>query len=278
MESLWNSLTAMMPHLLDLGLNVLEAVAILVIGWTMAAVLGNSVRRAAERSGRIDRTIVPMLRATVVWAVRVFTLVAVLARFGVQTTSLIAILGAAGLAVGLALQGTLQNIAAGIMLLILRPIRAGEWASLSSGTAGTVDEIGLFLTRILQDDGIVVMLPNSTVWGSTITNYSRNTRRRLDLPIIVNYGDDLGAAIELVRKVVAAHPSAETSPAPIVKASEYKDNGTLINVRVWSTAGNYWDMRWDLFHQVRTAMDQAGFHPPAQARALLGESRPADRA
>ncbi|HEY0296924.1 MAG TPA: mechanosensitive ion channel domain-containing protein, partial [Bordetella sp.] len=264
MESAWNSAVALMPRLLDLGLNLLVAVLILVIGWWISSMLGNWVRRAAERSGRVDRTIIPMLRATMVWAVRIFTLIAVLARFGVQTTSLIAVLGAAGLAVGLALQGTLQNIAAGIMLLILRPIRAGESASLSSGTAGMVDEIGLFLTRIVQDDGIVVLLPNSTVWGATITNFSRNTRRRLDLPVIVNYGDDLGAAIELVRKVVTAHPMAEASPEPIVKASEYKDSGTLLNVRVWSQNANYWDLRWDLFHQIRTAMDAAGFKPPAQ--------------
>jgi len=276
MESTWNSAVALMPHLLDLGMNLLTAILILVIGWWVSAVLGNWVRRAIERTGRIDRTIVPMFRATVVWTVRTFTVLAVLSRFGVQTASIIAVLGAAGLAVGLALQGTLQNIAAGIMLLILRPIRAGEWVSLSSGTAGTVDEIGLFLTRIVQDDSIVVMLPNSVVWGATITNFSRNTRRRLDLPVTVNYGDDLGAAIELVRKVVTGHPLAEAEP--IIKASEYKDNGTLVNVRVWTQASTYWDLRWDLFHQIRVAMDQAGFRPPAQGRdvreVVSGANRP----
>jgi small-conductance mechanosensitive channel len=263
MESAWNSAVALMPRLLDMGVNLLQAILILVIGWSVSNILGNWVRRVAERSGRIDRTIVPMFRASVVWAVRTFTVLAVLSCFGVQTASIIAVLGAAGLAVGLALQGTLQNIAAGIMLLILRPIRAGEWVSLSSGTAGTVDEIGLFLTRIVQDDAIVVMLPNSVVWGATITNFSRNTRRRLDLSVTVNYGDDLGAAIELVSKVVAQHPLTEASPEPIVKASEYKDNGTVISVRVWTQAATYWDLRWDLFHQIRVAMDQAGFQPPA---------------
>ena len=264
MESIWNSAAALMPRLLDLGLNLLVAVLILIIGWWASSLLGRWVRAVAERSSRIDRTIIPMLRVTGVWAVRICTLIAVLARFGVQTTSLIAVLGAAGLAVGLALQGTLQNIAAGIMLLILRPIRTGEWVSLSSGTSGTVDEIGLFITRILQDDGIVVMLPNSTVWGATITNYSRHARRRLDLPVIVNYGDDLDAAIELIAKVVAAHPLSEADPAPLVMASEYKDSGTALNVRVWSKAADYWTLRWDLFHQIRVAMAGAGFRPPAQ--------------
>src|SRR6185437_2318199 len=185
MESAWNNAVALMPRLVDMGFNLVVAIAILVIGWWVSALLGKWVHHVAEHSGRVDRTVIPMLKTTVAWAIRVFTLIAVLARFGVQTASLIAVLGAAGLAVGLALQGTLQNIAAGIMLLLLRPIRAGEAIALSSGASGTVDEIGLFITRIEQFDGIVVLLPNSTVWTATITNYSRNTQRRLDLPVIV---------------------------------------------------------------------------------------------
>lgn len=270
MESAWSSAVALMPRLVDMGLNLVVAIAILGIGWWVSALLGKWVRHLAERSGKIERTVIPMLKTTVVWAIRVFTVIAVLARFGVQTASLIAVLGAAGLAVGLALQGTLQNIAAGIMLLLLRPIRAGEAISLSSGASGTVDEIGLFITRIVQFDGIVVLLPNSTVWTATITNYSRNTQRRLDLPVIVNYGDDLDAAIALVGKIVAAHPMTEADPAPIVKANDYKDTGTEINVRVWSKASDYWDLRWDLFHQIRVAMIREGFHPPAQGRDVRG--------
>ncbi|WP_019938404.1 mechanosensitive ion channel family protein [Bordetella sp. FB-8] len=268
MESAWNNAVALMPRLVDMGFNLVVAIAILVIGWWVSALLGKWVHHVAEHSGRVDRTVIPMFKTTVAWAIRVFTLIAVLARFGVQTASLIAVLGAAGLAVGLALQGTLQNIAAGIMLLLLRPIRAGEAIALSSGASGTVDEIGLFITRIEQFDGIVVLLPNSTVWTATITNYSRNTQRRLDLPVIVNYGDDLDAAIALVNKVVGAHPMTEADPAPIVKVNDYKDTGTEINVRVWSKASDYWDLRWDLFHQIRVVMAREGFRPPAQGRDL----------
>lgn len=270
MESAWNSAVALMPRLMDMGLNLVVAIAILVIGWWVSALLGKWVHHTAEHSGRVERTVIPMLKTAVIWAIRVFTVIAVLARFGVQTASLIAVLGAAGLAIGLALQGTLQNIAAGIMLLILRPIRTGEAIALSSGASGTVDEIGLFITRIVQFDGIVVLLPNSTVWTATITNYSRNTQRRLDLPVIVNYSDDLDAAVALVSKIVAAHPMSEADPAPIVKASDYKDTGTEINVRVWSKASDYWDLRWDLFHQIRVAMIREGFHPPAQGRDVRG--------
>ena len=154
---------------------------------------GTAIRMASTHPGGAFSHRESFHAITVVWTVRIFTVIAVLARFGVQTASLIAVLGAAGLAVGLALQGTLQNIAAGIMLLILRPIRAGEYIALSSGADGTVEEVGLFLTRLVQGDGIHLTLPNSTVWNATITNYSRNKTRRLDIPVPVRYGDDLDA-------------------------------------------------------------------------------------
>ena len=159
MEEALKSVNAWAPKLMDLGTNLLIALVILVVGWWVSALLGRWVRRMATRSSKIDPTIVPMFYSTVVWTVRIFTLIAVLARFGVQTASLIAVLGAAGLAVGLALQGTLQNIAAGIMLLILRPVRTGEFVGLSTGAEGTVEEVGLFLTRLVQVDGIHITLP-----------------------------------------------------------------------------------------------------------------------
>src|SRR5690606_14166347 len=145
--------------------------------------LGRSVRKLASKSPRVDRTIIPMLYTVTVWAIRVFVIIAVLARFGVQTASIIAVLGAAGLAIGLALQGTLQNIAAGIMLLALRPLRAGEFISIVGKADGTVDEVGLFLTRLMQVDRSHISLPNSLVWGSPIINYSRNNTRRLDIEV-----------------------------------------------------------------------------------------------
>lgn len=223
MEDALKEFNAWAPKLVDLGINLLVALLILVIGWWVSALLGRWVRRIATRSSKIDPTIVPMFYSTVVWTVRIFTLIAVLARFGVQTASLIAVLGAAGLAVGLALQGTLQNIAAGIMLLILRPVRAGEYVGLSTGAEGTVEEVGLFLTRLIQVDGIHLTLPNSTVWNATITNYSRNKTRRLDIPVPVRYGDDLNAVLAKLQGIVAANPNALKDPQPLVKVVDYKE-------------------------------------------------------
>jgi small-conductance mechanosensitive channel len=254
--------------MVDMGINLLVALLILVIGWWVSSLLGSWVRRAATRSSKIDPTIVPMFYSTVVWAVRIFTVIAVLARFGVQTASLIAVLGAAGLAVGLALQGTLQNIAAGIMLLILRPIRAGEYIALSSGAEGTVAEVGLFLTRLIQGDGIHLTLPNSTVWNATITNYSRNQTRRLDIPVPVRYGDDLDAVVAKLQNIVDARPDALKDPAPLVKVFDYKENGVIVNVRVWAETSKYWDLRWGLYQQIRSSLEEAGFQPPIPLREI----------
>jgi small-conductance mechanosensitive channel len=266
MDATLDGFAAMIPHLVDIGLNLLWGVLILGIGWWAGGLLGRWVRRVAQRSNRVDRTVVPMFCTTVVWAVRVFTLIAVLAQFGVQTASIIAVLGAAGLAVGLALQGTLQNIAAGIMLLMLRPIRAGEYVALSSGSEGTVEEVGLFLTRLIQGDGIHITLPNSTVWNATITNYSRNATRRFDMAVGIRYGDDLDLAMATLRDIVSSHPLALQSPAPEVRVFEYRDNVVIVNTRVWAEAARFWEFRWDLLHKTRLALDAAGLRPPVPVR------------
>jgi small conductance mechanosensitive channel len=268
-----NGFAAMIPTMVDLGLNLLWGVVILGLGWWIAGVLGRWVRRLAQRSDRIDRTIVPMFCTTVVWAVRIFTLIAVLAQLGVQTASIIAVLGAAGLAVGLALQGTLQNIAAGIMLLILRPIRAGEYIALSSGNEGTVEEVGLFLTRLVQGDGIHVTLPNSTIWNATITNYSRNATRRFDMAVGIRYGDDLDLAMTTLRDLVNTHPLALQTPAPDVRVFEYRDNVVIVNARVWAESSRYWEFRWDLLHKTRLALDAAGLRPPVPVREVVCTNR-----
>ncbi len=268
MEEALKEFNAWAPKLVDLGLNLAVALLILIIGWWVSSLLGSWVRRAATRSSKIDPTIVPMFYSTVVWTVRIFTVIAVLARFGVQTASLIAVLGAAGLAVGLALQGTLQNIAAGIMLLILRPIRAGEYVALSTGVDGTVEEVGLFLTRLIQVDGIHLTLPNSTVWNATITNYSRNKTRRLDIPVPVRYGDNLEVVVAKLRAIVDARSETLKDPEPLVKVVDYKENGVVVNVRVWTESAKYWDLRWGLYQDIRKSLEDAGFQPPIPMREI----------
>ncbi len=263
----FNNVNSWIPWFIAWGSNVFTALLILVIGWWLSAVLGRAVQRAATRSPRIEPTIVPMVRTVVVWAIRVFTVIAVLARFGVQTASLIAVLGAAGLAIGLALQGTLQNIAAGIMLISLRPIRAGE-SVLLNNIEGTVTEVGLFLTRITQGDGIQTSLPNSVVWNATITNFSRNARRRLDIQMVVRYGDDLDRAVELMRDLLVTHPLALQDPAPQVLVTEHRDNGVQVLMRAWAETSNHWALRCDLHYQLRKRLEAAGMRPPIPVRGI----------
>ncbi|WP_353146615.1 mechanosensitive ion channel domain-containing protein [Pollutimonas bauzanensis] len=259
---------ATMPGIEYFALNVLFTILILIIGWAVSSFVGRSVRKLAARSTKIDPTIVPMVYTVTVWAIRIFVIVAVLARFGVQTASIIAVLGAAGLAVGLALQGTLQNIAAGIMLLALRPLRAGEYISVVGKGDGTVAEVGLFLTRLIQFDGVHLSLPNSLVWGNPIINYSRNATRRLDVEVGVRYGDDIELALGELRNLIEGHEFVLKDPAPEVMVTEYRESTIIINMRVWVDSARYWDLRFDLYRNAVAMLGRAGLNPPIPLRVV----------
>ncbi|MGB3275883.1 MAG: mechanosensitive ion channel domain-containing protein [Castellaniella sp.] len=264
LQAFWSSL----PDLSGIAINLGVTLAILIVGWTVSNLLGRWMLHVADRSSRIDPTIVPMIRSVTVWAVRIVVLLAVLARLGVQTASLVAMLGASALAIGLALQGTLQNFAAGIMLLVLRPVRAGEFVAIGSQGTGTVDEIGLFMTRFVQADGIHVLLPNTLVWGSPITNYSRNKTRRLDMMLGVRYDDDLDAALNTLQALVDRHDDILSDPAPQVMVMEYRDSTIMVNVRAWALADKYWDVYFDLHRRAPQALRQAGLRSPIPLREV----------
>ena len=271
MESL-KELIVLMPDVRYLALNIGLTLLILVLGWAASSFAGRSVQKLAARSPKIDPTIVPMVYTVTVWAIRIFVIVAVLARFGVQTASIIAVLGAAGLAVGLALQGTLQNIAAGIMLLALRPLRAGEYISVVGKGDGTVAEVGLFLTRLIQIDGIHLTLPNSLVWGNPIINYSRNATRRLDVEVSVRYGDDLELALRELSSLVQHHQHVLSDPAPQVMVIGYSESATTVNMRVWASTENYWDLRFDLYRNALQVLGRAGLSMPIPVREVQAKS------
>ncbi len=263
-----------MPNLGEIALDLVVTLLILVVGWSLSNLLGGWVRRLANRSRRMDPTVVPIMRSITVWTIRIVVLLAVLARLGVQTASLVAMLGASALAIGLALQGTLQNFAAGIMLLVLRPIRAGEFVSVESKGMGTVDEIGLFMTRFVQADGIHLLLPNTQVWGNPIVNYSRNQVRRLDMLIGVRYDDDLDVAVAALQNLVNHHPDVLADPAAQVMVMEYRESSVMVNIRLWASADKYWDVRFDLHRRAPQVLRQAGLRSPIPLR----EVRTADAA
>jgi small-conductance mechanosensitive channel len=261
-----------LPTIEYLAVNLVVTIAILVIGWMASSFAGRSVQKLAAKSPRVDPTIVPMVYTVTVWAIRIFVLIAVLARFGVQTASIIAVLGAAGLAIGLALQGTLQNIAAGIMLLALRPLRAGEYISVVGKGDGTVAEVGLFLTRLVQFDGVHLTLPNSLVWGNPIINYSRNATRRLDVEVSVRYGDDLELALRELGNLIRTHEYVLAEPKPQVMVTEYRESTTVVNMRVWVAADKYWDLRFDLYRNALQVLSRAGLKMPIPVREVQAKT------
>lgn len=259
-------LSTYLPAIEYFIVNVAIALLILVAGWAVSSFAGRTLKRIAARSPRVDPTVVPMVETVTVWAIRIFVVVAVLARFGVQTASIITVLGAAGLAVGLALQGTLQNIAAGIMLLALRPLRAGEYVSIVGKGDGTVLEVGLFLTRLDQYDGVHLTLPNSAVWGSTIINYSRNPTRRLDIELEILDLTRLDTAVESVREVACNVEGILPDPAPTVSVTGFDQNKAILTLRVWLQSEHYWAARVELYRAATLKLMDLGVGVPVPLR------------
>jgi len=253
--------------LTNYGMDILGAVVLLIIGWNVAGWVQRLVARGLDRIPRMDETLKPFIARLVWWVIIIFVLVAVLNQFGVQTTSIIAVLGAAGLAIGLALQGTLANVAAGVMLLILRPFNAGDYVD-AGGDSGTVVEVGLFNTELRTFDGLCRMIPNAKIWGNTITNFSRNPTRRLDIPVGVSYGDDVNGAMAVLMKMLEADDRVLDDPVPEVMVKELGDSAVVLNLRCWAGRDDYWAAVWDVTRNAKLALDKAGYTIPFPQRDI----------
>ncbi|MGB8423219.1 mechanosensitive ion channel family protein [Paraburkholderia sp.] len=259
---LWDALTAITMHLC-------AAALILMVGWWVARRVARSLNRLLASQSRMDATLRPVICDMCLWSIRVVAIIGALSQLGIQTASIVAVLGAAGLAIGLALQGTMQNIAAGIMLLLLRPFKVGD--SIDAGTgnvAGTVEEISLFTTRLTKSDGICEYVPNSALWSNSIRNYNRNPTRRLDLEVEISVRDDVDQALAALRNLAAADPRALPKPAPQVMVTRFDDSTVVLNIRVWANIDVFWDMRWDLARQVRQTLNDAQCGLPVRTREL----------
>ena len=247
------------------GLDLLGAIAILIIGRFVANWARNGVIRTLNKTERIDDTLKPFFANIVRYIILIMVLIAVLAQFGIQTASIIAMLGAAGLAVGLALQGTLQNIAAGIMLLFLRPFRAGDYID-AQGVAGTIDEIGLFTTHMTTFDGVYVEVPNSMIWNRAITNFSRLPTRRLDIVVGMSYTDDIDKAQAVLMDELTRDERVHNDPAPQVMVKALADSSVNLNMRCWTDTANYWNLLFDLNKRSKLRLDAEGISIPFPQR------------
>jgi small conductance mechanosensitive channel len=249
------------------GIDTIGALAILILGWMAAGWAGRATERALGRSKKIDHTLQHFFGSLVRYALIVFTVLATLQQFGVQTTSFLAVLGAAGLAIGLALQGTLSNVAAGVMLLIFRPFKVGDFIEAGSVT-GTVTSLSLFTTELKTGDGIYIVAPNTELWGKSLKNFSRNPTRRVQIVLGIDYGDDINLAIETAKSVVAAEALALTDPEPQYVVAEMAESSVNIFVRVWVNTADYWTVYFNLNNGLKEACDKAGITIPFPQRSL----------
>ncbi|MEX0921638.1 MAG: mechanosensitive ion channel domain-containing protein [Rhodovibrionaceae bacterium] len=254
------------PVAIDITLNVLSAIAILIVGLAVARWAANATRKALSRP-RFDATLALIFSAVVRYFIIIIVLVAILSQFGVQTASIIAALGAAGLAIGLALQGTLSNIAAGVMLLFLRPFQVGDYID-AEGIGGTVDELGLFTTQMRTADGIYVSVPNSSIWNRQIMNYSRLPTRRIVIPVGISYSDDIDQAQQILMELMQGDSRVLQSPEPQVLVTGLGDSSVDLSVRCWSSTGDYWGLLWDLNKASKELLEHAGITIPFPQREL----------
>lgn len=242
------------------ALNLATALLALAAGWYLSRFLSRHVRTLLPHTKRVDDTIAPLISELVRYGILVVTIVVVLGQFGVQTASILAVLGAAGLAVALALQGTLSNIAAGVMIIWLRPFNVGEYIDAESVT-GTVVEIGLFATRLRTYDGLFVFVPNGRLWNAKIVNFTRERKRMVETKIGIAYDADLARARQELL-AVARDPRVLADPAPQVFVDNLGSVSVDLVLRAWVKSADWWQASVDFRERAKLAFDAAGIEVP----------------
>jgi small conductance mechanosensitive channel len=246
--------------------NLLSGFVIIILGFWFSGRISSIIRTRLSKIKSVDATLSPVIASVIRYVILLIAFVAGLGSFGIETTSIIAVIGAAGLAVGLALQGTLSNVAAGVMLLFLRPFKVGDW--METGTvSGTVNEIGLFSTIINTFDNIYISVPNSSIWGSIIINHSKYNTRRMDLDIGISYDTDLDYA-EQTLMALATDDRVLTEPAPQFLVVAYADSAITVRLRLYANVDTYFPLYWDMMRNIKPALDAAGIGIPFPQRDI----------
>jgi len=260
-EKIATATETVVPLITEYGLQIVGAVLTLIVGWMIAGWIKGATIRGLKRVPNMDDTLVPFLATVVRIAILTIVVVAVLNQFGVETTSIIALLGAAGLAIGLALQGTLSNIASGVMLLMLRPFKVDEYVE-AGGLAGTVVQIGLFTTELKTADGVFLTVPNSSIANQAITNYSRNATRRINLVMGVSYDDDIEGASQVLLDLMKADERVLADPEPQVLVGSLGASSVDLSMRCWAKTDEFWPVHFDLTKKSKLAIEAAGYSIP----------------
>ncbi|MFO7920522.1 mechanosensitive ion channel family protein [Rhodobacteraceae bacterium W635] len=248
--------------------SLVGAVAIVVATFIISGWLKRRIVNIAQKYKELDDTLFIFLGNTARYIVLIFGALFVLNTFGVQTTSFIAAIGAAGLAIGLALQGTLSNVAAGVMIILFRPVRLGDFITVS-GVSGTVKDISLNTTELATLDNVQVIVPNANVWGSVITNYSVYDTRRAEWTFGVSYGSNLAEAERVIRDTILSDPRALTDPEPFIQVNNLGASSVDFLVRVWCASGDKFAFEADMKRKVKEALDAAGIEIPFPTQTMI---------
>lgn len=253
--------------IIALGYNLILAIVILIGSSLVARTVRRAIVNTNSKLKKLDATLIPIFSTIASYAVYVIGGVFILDIFGVNTASLIALVGAAGLAVGLALKDTLSNIAAGMMLLILRPFKADDFIEFGA-TQGTVKEINMFTTILETIDGLYIASPNSVLWGNNIKNFTRNGKRRMDIVVGISYSDSIDDGFSVLQKIAASEPRLLSEPAPQVMVASMADSAINIQLRAWAKNEDYWSAYWDLNKRVKESIENAGLTIPFPQRTM----------
>ncbi|WP_372863873.1 mechanosensitive ion channel family protein [Spongiibacter sp.] len=248
------------PAAIDMGIRAAGALAIIVVGYWLAKLLSGFTKSALEKK-QFDATLNAFISKLVFFIILAVALIPALAHAGIQTASVIAALGAAGLAIGLALQGSLANFAAGVLLIAFRPCRVGDWVD-AAGCSGTVEAISLFSTILVTGDFKRIVIPNAQIMSGAITNYSVKPRRRIDLVVGISYDADMRQAKEILQRLVSEDPRVLSDPAPTIAVSALGASSVDLICRPWVKTADYWPTRWQLTENIKNAFDAAGVGIP----------------
>ncbi len=257
-EALWETYG---PSILSFGAKAVGALIVLIVGLRVASWLGNLVRTQALKREDIDDTLGNFFGSIVRWAMTAAVFITVLQVFGVPATSFAAVLGALTLAIGLSMQGALGNIASGVMIMIFRPYKLGDFVEIA-GESGTIKDINLFQTVMATPDNVKVMVPNSQAIDGVISNYSGYDRRRVDVTFGIDYDDDMDKAIDIIKRVIATDDRILKDPEPFVKVVNLGDSSVDIASRSWVRSEDYWDVKFHITKTVKTAFDREGISIP----------------
>jgi len=248
------------------GLKVIAAIAIFIIGRWVAKGVRAGVRRMMKKTD-VDPIVIGFVSSITYIALLAFVIIAALGQLGIQTTSFIAILGAAGLAVGLALQGSLANFAAGFLMIIFRPFKVGDFIE-GAGVAGVVDAIQIFTTTLKTGDNKTIIIPNAKLSGDNIINYSAQTKRRVDMTVGVAYDADLSRVRDVLKDIISKESRVHSDPEPLIAVAELADNSVNFVVRVWTDTGDYWGVKFAMTETIKNRFDEEGIGIPFPQRDI----------